>query len=160
MDSLALFFTLSDPIILQISQIYSFASESSLQVQTMSVQQQEGSKECGLFSIAMALEVCSGNNPESVSFRQDAMRAHLIDCFVNGRLSVFPKKSPECIPRPPRHQYTIDLFCYCQMPEIFDEMMISCDLCRQWFHCSCACIAPGNIPDVWKCKPCQFRDQK
>ena len=42
MDSLALFYTLNKPTLLQVSQIY-YSSESSLKIQTMSVQQQEGS---------------------------------------------------------------------------------------------------------------------
>ena len=47
----------------------------------MSVQQQEGSCDCGLFSIAMAMEVCCRNNPECAIFHQEVMCNHLIDCF-------------------------------------------------------------------------------
>ena len=67
----------------------------------MSVQQQEGSWDCGLFSIVMAMEVCCGDNPKCASFHQDVMCNHLIDCFERGKLSLFLKKlhnQPECIP--------------------------------------------------------------
>ena len=64
----------------------------------MPVQQREGSWDCGLFSIAMAMEVCCGN---SASFHQDIMCNQLIDCFERGELSLFPKKlhnQLDCIP--------------------------------------------------------------
>ena len=122
----------------------------------MSVQQQEGSWHCGLFSIATAMEVCCGNNLECASFHQEVICDHLIDCFERRKLFLFPKKlhnQPECIPRPSRHHHIIDLYCYCKMPEDYNEM-ISCDVSGQWFHCSCVHIAPGNIPGVWECKSC------
>ena len=119
-DSLALFYTLNKPTLLRVLQIYSYSSESSLKLQTMSAQQQEGSWHCGLFPIAMAMEVCCGNNPECASFHQEVICDHLIDCFERGKLSLFPKKlhkQLECIPRPFRHHHIIDLYCYCKMPE-------------------------------------------
>ena len=80
MDSLALFFTLTESAILQISKIYSFLL-SNLRVQVRSVQQQESCYDCGPFSIATVIKVCFGNNPELATFDQRKMRAHLIECF-------------------------------------------------------------------------------
>ena len=61
MDSLSLFVPLNKSIRLQISKIYSL-SKSCLRIQTCSVQQQEGNRDCGLFSIAIAAEICFGNS--------------------------------------------------------------------------------------------------
>ena len=87
MNSLALFFTLKESAILQISKIYSFTL-SDLRVQVHSVQQQESCYDCGPFSIATAIEVCFGNNPELATFDQPKMRAHLIECFEERKLSL------------------------------------------------------------------------
>ena len=153
MDSLALFFTLTESAILQISKIYSF-SLSNLRVQVRSVQQQESCYDCGPFSIATAIEVCFGNNPELATFDQRKMRAHLIECFEERKLSLFPKIVKEYIPCPSRRLHVIKLFCLCYMPEEYDVMMILCDKCHKWFHCSCVCINPTEVPDVWYCKTC------
>jgi hypothetical protein len=154
LDSLALFSTLNGHTILQISKIYSFAT-SQLKIQICSVQQQEGNKDYGIFSIATALEICLGNNPELITFDQKQLRTHLLDCFLNKKLLPFPKSSrSETIPRPSKHIHIIDLYCYCHMPEIFDEMMIQCDQCSLWYHCSCVKIKCKSIPSLWCCSKC------
>ena len=69
MDSLGLFMSLNVFTVLQIAKIYSLPqSQSVLQIHKMSVQQQQGTLDCGLFAIAFAVEVCSGRNPQCASF--------------------------------------------------------------------------------------------
>lgn len=53
------------------------------------VQKQTGSRDCGLFAIAFALELCSGNNPSERTFDQSKMRSHLIKCFETGHIEPF-----------------------------------------------------------------------
>ena len=58
--------------VLQVAKIYSIPSNhSSLKVRRLSVQQQLGACDCGLFSIAYAIELCSGWDPESACFAQE-----------------------------------------------------------------------------------------
>ena len=59
--------------------------------QQMKTQKQVGGKDCGLFTIANALEVLGGNDVSQVIFDQSKMRKHLISCFENGKISPFPK---------------------------------------------------------------------
>ena len=82
------------------------------------------------------------------------VRPHLIECFEERKLSLFLKIVKEYISRPSRRLYVIKLFCLCYMPEEYDVMMILCDKCHKWFHCSCVCINPTEVPDVWYCKTC------
>ena len=73
---------------------------TTLEFEILSVQQQEGTLDCGLFSIANVVEVCLGNNPENVPYDQNKMRSHLKECFNAGVLNPLPRGSLEYIPRP------------------------------------------------------------
>ena len=158
-DSMAL---VSDPITplieLQLSKIYKpHHSKSSIRVEIASVQQQEGVHECGLFAIAFAVAVCFDRKPESLYFNQKLMRKHLIKCLNNELFELFPfKTTAENIPRPTPSLRSIKLFCVCNMPECYDKMMIQCDNCNDWFHCSCV-LPNSTIPDVWMCSICRSR---
>ena len=59
-----------------------FASKTGfLKLQKLSVQQQCNNGDCGLFGIANMVEIYYENNPEDLSYDQDAMRNHLEECF-------------------------------------------------------------------------------
>ena len=85
----------------QIAQVYG-GRRSQLIVRSRSVQQQVGVKDCGLFAVAFAVEVCQKNDPSSVSYDQSKMRSHFASCLQKGHLDTFPQgqKSQENIPRP------------------------------------------------------------
>ena len=70
LDSLSLFMSLNKHTAFQVAQIYSIPATRSLQVKRLSVQQQHGTLDCGVFSIAYAVEICSGRNPEEAHFNQ------------------------------------------------------------------------------------------
>ena len=78
MDSLGLFMSLNLFTVLQIPNIYSLPkSQSVLHIHKISVQQQQGTLDCGLFAIAYAVEICFGRNPQCASFNQKQMHEHL-----------------------------------------------------------------------------------
>ena len=54
----------------------------------MDTQKQEGSIDRGLFAIAIATGITFGAN--SLKFCQKEMRAHLVKCFIDGVMSLFP----------------------------------------------------------------------
>ena len=149
----------SDPITpeieLQLAKIYNpQESKSSIRVEIVPVQQQKGIHSCGLFSIAYATELCYNSKPEYVHFEQQKMSQHIIHCLNEGKFEPFLKsKSIETIPRPTRSFRRIKLYCTCRMPEGFDQRMIACDKCGDWFHFSCA--LRGRVPDSWKCVVCK-----
>ena len=62
-----------------------------LLVLAVSFQQQEGTTDCGVFSIAAAYHAARGDELESISFGQASMREHLITCLERKELSLFPE---------------------------------------------------------------------
>ena len=51
---------------------------------------QIGSKDCGAFAIAYCTSLAFGKDPCKQRFVQEKMRHHLITCFRNNKLTVFP----------------------------------------------------------------------
>ena len=102
--------------------------------------------------------MCNGNNPENCHFNQALLRKHLLDCFNNNKIVPFPKQKFESLPRPHRLRYTVDLFCVCRMPEDWDTVMILCDICEKWFHCSCVGVQEDELDTIgaWICEKCKI----
>ncbi|KAL5491658.1 hypothetical protein EMCRGX_G016990 [Ephydatia muelleri] len=66
----------------QFSTVYKCAAnDSALIVTQYPVQQQSGSTDCGLFSIAFAYRAAIGDNLRTLIFDQGRMRSHLLSCF-------------------------------------------------------------------------------
>ena len=62
------------------------------QIKMIQCRKQKGVKDCGIFAIAFATAIAHGLNPSRQNFNQQAMRAHLVDCFHNKLLTPFPCK--------------------------------------------------------------------
>ena len=159
MDSLAS--SMSETLVLQVAQIYEIpVVKSCLIIRTLDVQQQNGCKDCGVFSIAFATELCSGNDPRKASFIQNDMRPHLFKCLNTGTLERFPQYSPQavktiCIHRCEPENITRELYCICRMPDHYDKRMVQCTLCQAWYHYRCMEIR--NKKDIsvnWRCSTC------
>lgn len=92
----------------QIAQVYS-GGRSQLTVHSLSVQQQVGVKDCGLFAVAFAVELCQKHDPSQVSYDQSKMTAHFISCIKKEHLVAFPwgQRFQEKIPRPKAQTFTI-----------------------------------------------------
>ena len=70
---------------------------STLDIKSVSVQQQKGRKDCGVFAVAYAVEVCLGRNPQYSVFDQTKMRPHLYKCLSQGVLKPFPRSTSESL---------------------------------------------------------------
>ena len=55
-----------------------------------SIQQQEGSTDCGVFSVAAAHHCAMGKDFGEVAFEQNDMLRHIIECFERMQLSASP----------------------------------------------------------------------
>ena len=95
-DSVEVFDSLNPPapvspeLLTQLKQIY---PEAFRVVRMIPVQQQLGSRDCGLFACAFACEICLGNGRcslEKIRFDQSLMRSYLMQCIVADHLDVFP----------------------------------------------------------------------
>ena len=101
------------------------------------------------FVWAEILNVCA-------SFDQKKMHKHLYSCLMKGVPSPFPKMSGnEVLPRPTPVMHKVQLYCICRMPEEYDEQMISCDICQEWFHTTSVRIDAKKPPRQWKCYSCR-----
>ena len=127
--------------------------DGGLTVHHVSVQKQEGTTDCGLFSIAFAYHAVLGEDPAKITFDQDKLRSHLVTCFENNCLSKFPttsqKTSRACKPS----VSFIPLYCDCRLPESFDNV-VACDGCDNWFHYRCVDFNTCHVGD-WFYNHCQ-----
>ena len=123
------------------------------------VQVQSGFNDCGLFAIAMAIDLCARVDPYERCYSQSLMRQHLTDCFENGDncIEAFPSIAQDT-PKRIIHQVTLQLFCVCQMPEMSGRM-VCCDLCETWYHEGCVPMSEEVFTDdedplSWMCCQC------
>ena len=139
---------IADETVLQICNIYT--SPDRIEIRRLKVQQQIGSIDCGLFAIAFATELCEmlgSLDLEKVIFKQTMMRQHLEHCIRENRMEVFPMHILPLNDLPVPDIFHIELFCYCKMPDIFDEFMVQCSSCEHWFHFSCVGFCSSEPTD-------------
>ena len=86
----SLYSSLDDKTKAMISQLFQSSATSCPAMKVTRPQKQVGVKDCGLFAIAFATSIAFGQNPARRKFRQQSMRAHLINCFENNKIIPFP----------------------------------------------------------------------
>ena len=158
-DSLGYFMgPLNLATLLQIAKIYSVPiGERHLRVKKLSVQQQHGTSDCGLFTLAFATEICSGGDPQAACFNQKKMRRHLSMCLTKGVMKPFPKGTSEPFPRPTERLSSYRVYCHCRLLEEFDHKMVECTRCKSWYHVTCVGLYQKEIPAHWKCDKCNSK---
>ena len=57
------------------------------------LQKQKGSRDCGLFAIAVMASLAHSEDPCSVTYDQSKMRKHLLECFSSKLIMPFPKSA-------------------------------------------------------------------
>ena len=91
-DSLNL--TPNSLILKQIKQLFS-PDEAMPPYMHYQCHKQLGNTDCGVFAIAYAIDVVSGNEPHKIRYDQNRMREHLKHCLESGKLTPFPKYRTE-----------------------------------------------------------------
>ena len=119
---------------------------------------QPNSYDCGIFSIANAIEIACGRNPTKCVWDLVKARHHLIQCLEEGRIDRFPTIK-EC--RVPfggaiKTSEEENIYCTCRMPYDNVTDMIQCRLCNKWFHCACVdiCDLDDYCKKDWFCMKC------
>ena len=69
----------------------SFGLKSVEGLNMVDMQCQEGTSDCGVFAIAVITSLLFGEDPSMVTYKQEKLREHLIECLTVGKLSLFPK---------------------------------------------------------------------
>lgn len=154
MDSRRAANSVTKQTLLQVASLFKPESDAGgLTIHLPSVQQQKGCHDCGLFALAFMVEVCEGRAPGSATFDQPGMRSHLQRCMKNGKLSAFPKvQRIKGIAFSRKKRIQKKLYCICRMPAIYDDQMISCDGCGEWYHCKC--VPTAIAKKTWFCSAC------
>ena len=124
----------------------------SKRISRLRVQQQSGVKDCGLFALAYAIEICQGDDPCMASFKQGAMRSHLYKCLLKGVLET--TRLVEEIDRSKTFSLVVKINCFCGMPDYFDENMVECEECRKWLHFQCAGVTDTSCQQSFVCLAC------
>ena len=136
-----------------------------LMMLNMSCQRQDNEYDCGVYAIAFATALALGRNPSDIVFDARHLRSHLIHCFRNGKLSLFPVLERETLELreqrcEPPFVLALPLFCSCRRSDARlngDWDMAKCQgQCAGWYHRMCASI-PQEVFDEhaqWMCDPC------
>ncbi|XP_053565233.1 uncharacterized protein LOC128655676 [Bombina bombina] len=109
---------------------------SVLEVDLICCQIQEGSNDCGPFSIANAVALAYGHDLRNINFSQNQMRAHIVHCLEEQKLSMFPHEKLK-VPKKTfskKIQLTKHCTCYIHKPK---TSMVECFHCKKWFHFPC-----------------------
>lgn len=138
----------------QLAEIYKDAiKDDMLMVTIVPMQQQDGPFDCGLFSIAAAYYAAWGRSLRTISFDQSAMRSHLKQCFMDGKLSPFPASLALNVNRCQLKHVIIHVFCVCLNIESYNSNMIECDHCQRWYHFKCVQLKE-EPSSKWYCSKC------
>ena len=144
-------------LLLQIACMFR-SSGCELKISRRPVQQQSGSLDCGIFTVAFAVELCQGNDPVEVLFCQNEMRNHLVSCLDIGKFQSFSRMKRRIKRAQMKNEYIIyAVYCFCRYPDIYDENMIECPICQEWYHYSCVGLKMETglkVASDWCCSRC------
>ena len=115
-----------------------------IRLQYVDVQMQSGQADCGIFAIAFATALSYGLHPGSYIFDQKLMRSHLLKCFQNGKLSMFPIKKMRRATEKIKRIEKFHVYCICRMPLTPGATWIQCVACKEWYHTD-TCIKVDQI---------------
>ena len=135
-----------------------FTDESEIVLKLKGMQIQSGSEDCGLFAIATATALVLNKQPGNICFDQLKMRRHLMQCFENGKITMFPMKKRRFINRKDR-MLNFKVFCICRMPEDRDVNWIQCSTCKEWYHTDTCISVPScyfESRKAWHCNQCMY----
>ena len=126
--------------------------KQSITINTVGVTKQKGTQDCALFAISFLTAICFSHDPSMITFDQDEMRPHLINCFEKRKMTPFPfktkrKKTKDIV-------NILPVYCHCRLPDN-GETMICCDNCSEWYHA--ACIECSDQTTNWYCNKCKMK---
>ena len=132
------------------------SQEPVIELIYVTVQSQRNGCDCGLFALAYATALCSGQNPECLLFKQSVMRVHLLQCLEEEDMKPFPCKTVNRAQQS-NEMGKIEIFCKCRTQE--GGRMVSCTGCGEWYHEECVPIPKQvwrrNSKYEWYCNNCR-----
>lgn len=130
---------------------------NSLEVRMMDVHPQSNSSDCGPLSIAIAYDLCSGNDPTTVVYDRKQYRHHLETSLLNCGFTRFPTtetRAPVRVSTP----INVPLHCTCRRPDEEDlaNPYVACSSCSDWYHQHCLDVPKSAVgtEEIWLCPKC------
>ena len=125
------------------------------------VQRQINFNDCGLFSLAIATDLCNGTDPTTQAYDQGSLRKHYVNCLESGRMIPFPKTTRRVLHHLGSTRMTVAIYCVCRMPNDKKEY-VQCSQCNAWYHPLCVNIPEWAIKTKrkWKCGKCISKQVK
>ena len=135
-----------------------YTQEKEIKLKCMNIQKQSGSNDCGIFAVANATLLSLGINPGKYLMNQGLMRSHLYECFIEGKMTIFPwikeRRDKEKF-----REDTIKVYCKCRMPDSSIGDMVACSECKHWYHVHWVTVVPKEALEDkkvrWMCEECQ-----
>ncbi|XP_078665659.1 polycystin-1-like protein 2 [Branchiostoma floridae x Branchiostoma belcheri] len=142
----------------QLYQSYATFADQESNVLTIilpEVQRQNNVIDCGLFTIAWAVDIAEGRDVSSIAYDDRKMRSHLAMCFKQGRLAPFPRLTSQQRKKVGLTRVSrISLVCHCKQEERLGRME-RCVACQRIIHVSCLPFSPPS-DDTWVCGDCAY----
>ena len=129
----SLYSTVNESLKRQLAYVYEGLcnGDGSLNVTVVLQQRQRGASDCGLFAIANSVALATGVDPSTIHWDQSKMRDHLLKCFEEQKIRMFPH---DVMQKPYKQShYVISTYCVC-LRHIPGAQMVHCSVCDNWFH--------------------------
>ena len=68
-----------------------FSVKDNTKITMVPIQKQKGTKDCGVFTIAIMTSLAYDEDPCDITYKQDTLRAYLLNCFRNKSMRLFPR---------------------------------------------------------------------
>ena len=92
-------------------------SNKFITINYVKMQYQTGTSDCGLFAIAAACPICHGQDPGQLKYKQEAMRAYLLEAFDDmTHLEPFPSASYLRTQTTRIESKEVPVYCSCRLP--------------------------------------------
>ena len=132
------------------------ATEENIIVKFMDVQMLYGECDCGLFSICFATALVFGEQPGHILFDQKKIRSHLMHCFEQKKISMFPIRKRRRICSKVKY---IKIFLFTVSAECqncLTQNRLNAHFAKKYHSETCVTVAPHHLytKSVWYCPKC------
>ncbi|KAL5516139.1 hypothetical protein EMCRGX_G001410 [Ephydatia muelleri] len=129
--------------------------EPNVTLRFINVDKQNNANDCGLYALAFCAALCSGDNPQHITFSNTDMRKHVLHCLMQNEMEPFNGKMLKR-KKMVKETQLLEIICTCRSIE--DGNMVECDVCKEWFHQGCITVPENvwNTPSTpWMCDSCK-----
>ena len=92
-------------------------------IRGMNIERQRSGHACGLYTIAAAVDLCSGNDPCSSLYDEGSMRNNLELCFRKRAIAPFPQQFRDTSQRVLK-EISVPVYCICRYPDSQHALVI------------------------------------